>query len=392
MFQESASSSITEGESKRGLSLGKRSDQRVYLAEKILTTYSPSGQETEIANLILSELKTLELSPRMDSAGNVICEVGSGPKSLLFCPHLDTVKGELPFRRVGNILFGRGASDAKGALLSMLFAFEDIVEEMKKENFESRIHVIFAGVVGEEMESKGLRQLITDQIRADGAIFGEPGGVSRITVGYRGHVPISFEIETKEAHASAPWLTTNAAEVAFFLYEALKKNLASESSQRVDSISVALTKIQSGASHNVIPGSARMSVDVRTPVGVSSETVKQKVKEIALEIEESRQCRIIVVFGETTEPYRSKLDSNLVRAMTRSMLRLGLKPSFVSKSGTGDMNEYSLAFGTDSITYGPGNPRESHTDHESINLDDVFASTNVLVKTFEEFFGLSSSP
>ena len=365
----------------------QKKEARIAFAVKILSTYSPSGEEGELAALLRSELETRGLDPKSDAAGNVICEIGSGSRTLLFCPHIDTVPGRLPVRREGNVLYGRGASDAKGSLLSMLFAFEDIAEGLEKDPIKkSKSRLIFAAVVEEERESKGLDQLIKDNVRADAAIFGEPCGVNRVTVGYRGHVPVSFEIVTKEAHASAPWITTNAAEVAFSLYESLRTSLATPQSESIDSVSVAITKIESGTSHNVIPGYAKMSVDIRVPIGMSAEKVAKKVSEIASESEKSHRCRIVSNLAGWTEPYRAKLDSKIVRSMSRAIIKFGLKPSFISKSGTGDMNTYALALAVDSITYGPGDTRLSHTDSEFIDMEDVFACATVLVGTHSEFF------
>jgi LysW-gamma-L-lysine carboxypeptidase len=368
----------------------RKKQARISLAEKILETYSPSGEEGKIAEILRIELENCGLSPRIDAAGNVICDIGFGSDSLLLCPHVDTIPGKLPFRQEGSVMYGRGASDAKGALLSMLFAFEDMAKELEGDPArKAQGRVTFAAVVEEERESTGLNQLIKDNVRANGAIFGEPGGLNRITIGYRGHLPVSFEVTTKEAHASAPWTTTNAAEVSFLLYDTLRKKLSARESQGNASVSVALTKIESGVSHNVIPGKAKMSVDVRIPIGLAAKDIAKIIVEVASKIEGPANCKVATSFGELTEPYKAKLNSKLVRAMTRSMARLNLKPSFISKSGTGDMNTYALAFGVDAVTYGPGDPRLSHTDLEYIDMEEVFSCATVLVYACKEFFELS---
>src|SRR5207245_4286884 len=111
--------------------LASSRERRIALIEKAISIYSPSGSEQVLASLLYTELKDLGLDPRIDSAGNMICEVGSGEKSLLFCGHMDTVPGEIEVRRDGNWLYGRGACDAKGPLMSLLFAFEDIALKLK---------------------------------------------------------------------------------------------------------------------------------------------------------------------------------------------------------------------------------------------------------------------
>ncbi len=368
-------------------------ENRARFAERVLETYSPSGEESALASLLLNELDSRGLSPRIDRAGNVISEIGKGPRSLLLCPHIDTVPGILSVKREGNLLYGRGACDAKGALLSMLFAFEDLAEEYRKNQLNLlSSRVVFAGVVEEERESVGLSQLITDGLKANAAIFGEPCGSSKVAIGYRGHVPISFEIRTKEGHASAPWNATNAAEVAFTLYENIRTKLTdSKEPESLESVSVAVTRIESGTAHNVIPGLSKMSLDIRLPLGTSSNNIIPEIGQIIAEMERKEMCTITSNLARPTEPYRVRLDSKIVRAINRSILKLGFeKPSFIVKSGTGDMNTYAQAFGVDALTYGPGDTKLSHTSDEFVDLTEVFNCTKVLVRTAEEFFRLES--
>lgn len=368
-------------------------EKRIRFAMKVLETYSPSLEESALASLLFSELQSRGLSPRIDDAGNVICEIGKGPRSLLLCPHIDTVPGILPVRKEGNHLFGRGACDAKGALLSMLFAFEDLAEDYKlnRLNLVSSC-VIFAGVVQEERESAGLNELIKEGVKADAAIFGEPCGLTKVTIGYRGHLPVSIEIQTKEGHASAPWNAKNAAEVAFSLYDAIRDKLTGgKEARNLESISVAITRIESGTAHNVIPGLAKMSLDIRLPFGTSSGKVASEVRKIIAELETKEGCKITPKFSIPTEPYKARMDSKIVRAINRSILKLGFeKPSFIAKSGTGDMNTYAKAFGVDALTYGPGDTKLSHTSDEFVDIDEMFNCSRVLVGTTAEFFGLEN--
>lgn len=364
-------------------------ERRTALCQKALSIYSPSGDERDLARFLFNELKERGLKPVIDAAGNVLCEVGSGNVSILFCGHMDTVPGELPVRREGSMLYGRGACDAKGALLSMLFAFEDIASEFKSDPEKASLgKVIFAGVTEEERNSTGLNELIKSKVKADAAIFGEPCGASKVTIGYRGHVPTKIEIETKEVHGSAPWLANNAAEVAFSIYEKVKAQWPSERPESTESVSVALTQIRSGSVHNVTPGRASMTLDIRVPSGISTSEVVSKVQSVASDAI-SEQVKAKVSFGYATEPYKTRLNSNLVRAINRSLIKSGFaKPAFVTKSGTGDMNTYALNFGVDAITYGPGDTRLSHTKEERVDAGEIFACSKILFLTAFELFAL----
>lgn len=364
-------------------------ERRIALCERALSIYSPSGDERDLARFLFSELKGLGLKPAIDAAGNVVCEIGSGNVSILLCGHMDTVPGDLPFRREGSMLYGRGACDAKGPLLSMLFAFEDIASEFKADSEKARSgKVIFAGVTEEERNSAGLNELLRNKVKADAAIFGEPCGVNKVTVGYRGHVPAKVEVQTKEVHGSAPWLASNAAEIAFSIYQKVKEQWPNQKPESTDCVSVALTQIHSGTVHNVTPGKASMTLDIRVPSSMSAGEVVSKIQSVVSDLS-SGDVKGSVSFGETTEPYQTKLNSNLVRAINRSLIKSGYtKTTFVTKSGTGDMNTYALSFGIDAVTYGPGDTKLSHTKEERVDAEEIFACSKILYSSAFELFAL----
>lgn len=364
-------------------------EQASSLGERLLSIYSRSGEEKEIADFIFKELEQHNLLPKLDRVGNVICEIGTGRKSVLLCPHVDTVPGFIPVRKEGSKLFGRGAADAKGALLSMLLAFEKIAEEMSDENKRNLGRIIFAGVVGEENQSQGIEELIASGPKSDAAIFGEPCGLNRIAIGYRGHIQAAFKVFSKEAHSSAPHLTNNSIEVSYSLYSEIKEMLVKKSASN-DSASVAITEIHAGVAHNVIPEKTTMNLDIRIPVGRSSQEIISEIQTLMLTYEKKYDgVGIQAEYREPTEPYRAKLDSSIVRALGRSILKSGHgTPTFVTKSGTGDMNTYALRLGIEAVTYGPGDPKLSHTDAEYMDIDEVLICASILANCALEYFEL----
>ncbi len=367
---------------------------RVSLITKSIATYSPSGQEKGMATLLFEELVCAGLSPRIDGAGNAICEVGSGRRSILLCGHMDTVPGELPVVHEGDVIRGRGACDAKGPLMSLLFAFEDLA---KRRDLISIGRVIFAGVTEEERTSAGLRELIKQGIRADYAIFGEPCGLSKITIGYRGHLPTLIRVETESSHGSAPSLSTNSAEVAFEVYLKLRdrtwpKRSKEDRGNSVEDVSVSLTEIHGGSAHNVTPASTEITLDIRLPFGVSVESAKEAVESSLEEVRRKQKgARIIAQFDDPTEAYRARLDSDLVRSLSRALLRSPSKvrPSYIEKSGTGDMNTYASTFGIQAVTYGPGDTKLSHTSEERVSVGEILECSKILVETVEELFRIA---
>jgi [amino group carrier protein]-lysine/ornithine hydrolase len=363
------------------------SEERTKTIERVISAYTPSGKEEVVAKILHKELEAFGLDARIDGVGNIICEIGSGRAILLLCGHMDTVPGELDTKQVGDLFYGRGACDAKGALLSLLFAFEDLSRE---KTLLERGKIIFAGVTEEERSSSGLMELIREDVRAKFAIFGEPGGLNRVTVGYRGHVTTHLEVTTREAHASAPKLSTNSVELLFEIYRTLKENLGSRGNESVDSVSVSITEISGGSAHNTIPGRAVATMDVRVPIGKTTDQIRDSIESLASEFHmKYPDAGISVSFEEPTEPYSVRLDSPLVRAINRSILKTGEKPALIKKSGTGDMNTYATSFGSDSVTYGPGEASLSHTPDERISINEIFGCSKIVVKAARELFAFT---
>ncbi|MEI7990748.1 MAG: M20/M25/M40 family metallo-hydrolase, partial [Chloroflexota bacterium] len=96
------------------------------LLETLLTHYSPTGNEMSAVQFLHQAMEQLGYTAHIDAAGNVIGTRGSGPREILLLGHIDTVPGMIEVRSEGDLLFGRGAVDAKGALACFTAAVAQI--------------------------------------------------------------------------------------------------------------------------------------------------------------------------------------------------------------------------------------------------------------------------
>ena len=177
------------------------SEAAVRFLTNLLGIYSPSGKEEEIANFLAEKMEKMGYEVGIDAIGNVIGVMGEGEPVIFLCGHMDTVAGHMPLRIEEGKIFARGAVDAKGPLAAMVVAASAAAKEP---GFKGKILV--ASVVEEEATSRGVRHLITQGIKADYAIFGEPSGVENVTIGYKGQIQLKIVIKTQTGHASTPWL------------------------------------------------------------------------------------------------------------------------------------------------------------------------------------------
>lgn len=348
----------------------------VELLKRSLEQYTPSRSEASLANILKSKCVN-ELGfeqAHIDSVGNIIATKGSGEPRILLCGHMDTVPGQIPIRIEDGYLYGRGASDAKAPLIAMLLAGSEFPKQ--------RGTIIFAGVVDEEGNATGIKQLVKSNIAVDYAIFGEPSGIDNITIAYKGRLEIRLTCNVGyTAHASAPWLAKNSIEEIFDFWNAisLKIKLASMGENKSNSISCSLTEITGGSSHNVTPQQCKITIDIRVPASTTCKSVLRILDETIKKIEgEKEGVKATYRIEDMTDPFETNPSSALIRSLSLSILDVRKKrPNLLRKTGTGDMNILGNAFKIPVVTYGPGDSHASHSVKERVNIDEYISSIDV---------------
>ena len=288
---------------------GRRDDLAATTLDLVgVDTRNPPG-ETRAAAAVVEEwfadlgVETERVAP--DAAKpNVLATVpGTADRTLLYNGHLDTV----PFDRAawsrdplgerdGDRVYGRGATDMKGAVAAMLWTARAFVET----DTRPPLDLAFAFVSDEETGGDaGLAALVArDALAADACVIGETTceqGRHSVTAADRGSVWLTLAAEGEAAHGSRPVLGVNAIDR---LYAAVER-LRSEFGERELSLdpdvealvaesvayyaptmgeaaardlfatpSINLGTIEGGEAVNAVPSSARARVDVRLSPGV----------------------------------------------------------------------------------------------------------------------------
>lgn len=363
------------------------------LLKRMVETYSPTGDESELSNFLAKKMRSLCFETHIDEAENVIGEFGKGSPTILLCGHMDTVPGELTVRVEGDRLYGRGAVDAKAPLAAMVA----VASTLLKEKFPGRVIVI--GAVDEEGKGRGVKQLIEDGMAADYAIFGEPSGVDQITVAYKGSLHLKLMVKTATGHSSAPWLFDNAVEKAFEMYGLLSAiSFPSEKKDsRFYSITSSLTKMCGGYSSSNVPSECEAHIDFRIPPQVSTMKLLEEVRRVVEEYRSDKsKVSVEAEVLDSCEPYEADRDSLLVRSLSWAIRMTRGKPAtWVRKTGTGDMNLYGAAFKIPIVTYGAGDSSLDHTVDEWVSLKEYEDSIQVLyrgIKRLEELHSKKKHP
>jgi len=347
---------------------------------QMLKVYSPTGQEEEMTKFLSRRMRRLGFRVRVDEVGNVIGRIGSGSPKILLCSHIDTVPGQISVQKVGNKIYGRGAVDAKGPMAAMILAAKTCARTNRNGT------VVVIGVVGEEGASVGMRHLLKRHLQADYAIIGEPSGINKVVIGYRGRAQLKLKCRTIGGHAGAHWLYTNAVEAAYQIWLVIKNTQFKwqKEGSRFYSVSMCPTQLKGGEFSNVVPSYCEMTIDVRVPPPLKCADVIREIKR-ATSTYEKESLKFSIEVEDTMEPFEENKDSPLIKALRRTLTEEKIRPvKLIRKTGASDMNFVGAYMKIPVVAYGPGNTQVEHTTKECIDVQEYLTSIKAVRKTLEK--------
>ncbi|MGZ4879791.1 MAG: M20 family metallopeptidase [Halobacteriota archaeon] len=316
---------------------------------------STSTHEHEIS--IFVENKLMDLGMEITRFGNsLIGKLGSGRPTLMLCGHLDTVPPFFPPQIKGERLFGRGASDDKGGLASIINAIASI--EQSKLNGT----LLTTFVTDEELKSQGAQDIIP-YISADFGVVCEPTNL-KIVNGHKGRLTFQIEAIGKSAHASNPALGKNAiVKMAKLVILIDKMPLIKHPVLGNETVSV--STITGGDATNSVPSQCRISVDYRyvPPHDVFSvlEMLRAKLPDGKIELAENPR--------NFSQPFYLPYHE-IITFLKESMRSCGQNPKVVTMDASTDASRFNEA-GIPTVVFGPGNISQAHTTDEWIDLRKV---------------------
>lgn len=340
----------------------------VGLLREMLATPSFSGQEEALAELLVRRMNEMPgFRAWRDEAGNAIGIVGDGPQEIILLGHMDTAPGYIPVRQEGDLLYGRGAVDAKGPLAAFISALAMVGPQPGK-------RFVLIGAVEEECPtSRGARH-VAGRYRPLAAIIGEPSDWDRVTLGYKGTLTVRYTIEQEAGHTSGPDQSAAEKVVEFwwrFREYAQRRN--GEQPRSFETLDPSLREIQSESDGLRDKASAVLSY--RVPLGCSLEELKAQ---IMLWRGEGQ-----IAFLNEEVPFKAERNTPLVRAFLQAIREEGGRPRFALKQGTSDMNIVGPAWGCPIVAYGPGDSALDHTPHEHISLTEYHAAIRTLARVLK---------
>lgn len=338
---------------------------------------------------------------RVDECGSVIgiIEGDEEGKTLLLDGHIDTVpvKDRLVWTKepygaevVEGKLYGRGASDMKGAVASMLTALSFFAENR---SFKGRL-ALSCTVMEECFEGVSSRA-VSSFVNPDYVIIGEATS-GTVKIGQRGRAEVVLEAFGKSCHSSNPERGENA---ALKLIEAIKalEEVPSRRDELLGEGILVLTDILSSPypGLSVVPDYAKATFDRRLLVGETAESVvaelsshlKKKGIDAKVSIAEGKAtCYTGKSFEEVRffPAWKTDKDSFLVKAALRGLGKAGLKRELSHYAFCTNGSHFAGEKGIPTLGYGPSCESLAHTPDEYIELSELDSAVKGYIGIIKE--------
>ena len=332
----------------------------IELLEEMVSIPSPSTQERELGQWLVTRLRGMGFAAKRDEVGNVVAFWGSGPREVLLLGHMDTVPGFIPVHREGQRLFGRGAVDAKGPLAAAITA-------VARQPAGATCRFTIIGAVEEEGSSRGARHLVHRKA-PDQLIILEPSGWDAVTLGYKGSLKLRYRLSQPMGHGAGP--NESAADRAITFVRRVQDHAAAQGDglgtfERLDA-----RILRFHADHDGFKDTAAMTVGFRLPPNFDVSSLQQELQRWA----EGAELR----FEYADAAVRAEKNTPVVRAFLKGIRDTGGTPRFKMKTGTSDMNILAPVWGCPTLAYGPGDSKLDHTPDEAMDLEDFARGVDVL--------------
>lgn len=326
-----------------------------------------SGQEGARADFVAAHL-THHGMPVQRVGNNIICRVEKGAaKTVMLCSHIDTVppwEGHKIVETADRII-GRGSNDAGASVACMVAAMKHFAREPLDKNL-----VLLLAAGEENSLPEGILQALPHVGHIDMAIVGEPTGM-RAAIAERGLLVLDAAAHGVSGHA-ARGEGVNALYKALDDIEKLRRHQFVRMSDTMGAVRLAVTQIEAGSRHNVVPDVCRFVVDVRPTDVYDNDSLVAELQAI--------------VGSELIPRSLANRSSTTPEWLQRVVAEMGIE-TFVSPTTSDWMRLGTIP----AIKMGPGDSARSHAPNEYILLAELEDGVRGFINLLKELKTVASS-
>ncbi len=341
---------------------------------------SPTGEEREVADTLLAELRALGLEVEEDDsaglaeagAGNILARLpGRGDRWAMFCAHIDTVphdgqvevvEDEGVFRSRGETILG---ADNKAAVA----VFIELLRRHASEPPPVGIELLLT--VAEEQGLRGAKAFDVSKLRSEvGFVLDHAGPVGEVVVATPTQQQIGAEFAGVEAHAGIR--PENGA-------SAIAAAAAAISRMRLGRLDEGTTAnvglVEGGTSGNVVPGHCAIEAEARSLDHERVAAVAGEIADACAWGASEHGCDVDVRLEELFRGYRLPPSSPALGVAEAGLRAAGREPVRAEIGGGSDANALRLA-GFDCVLLANG-PEDVHTHDERVAAASLDAMLEV---------------
>ena len=355
------------------------SNDVVELARKLVSfpSANPPGGEAACADFVAQLLEErgfaverYEFAPGRPS---LIARIGGTQdlKPLCFTGHLDVVPvGNVPWRHPpfaavveDGKLHGRGSADMKSGVAAFITAACGLLAQGAA--FRRGLTLVITA--GEETGCEGAFDLARRGVlgEAELLIVAEPTS-NRPIAAHKGSFRIAVTARGRSAHSAMPHEGDNAIVKAMGWIAALQAHRFAESHPLLGAPTAAVTTFAGGQAVNVIPDSARFTVDFRTLPGQDHGALLAQLRRM---FGPEAEIEVLTDF----EGYSTSPDAPAIQPLLDLLeQRLGARPAPAGAPYFTDASALVPGFGgAPTVVIGPGQAEQCHKTDEHCALSDI---------------------
>jgi tripeptide aminopeptidase len=350
---------------------------------------SPTGDERACADWIIDQLETLGLAVEEDdvgaaigcNAGNLLARIsGTGPRSILFCAHMDTVPLTAPVEPVQvnggweNANEGILGADNKAAVAALV----ELVRLLTARDEPPPVGVELLFTVAEETGLNGAREFDVSKLKSQfGYVFDHASPWGEVIVSSPTHMLISAEIRGKAAHAGLhPEQGVNAIVAAATAITAMPQG-------RLDEHTTAnVGTVFGGTASNVVADRCVIEAEVRSVVLERVDSVVTIAVDALQDAADSAGCDLDIALQQMFAGYVLDAMEPSVELARRALRRVGYEPRLVPTGGGADANAFRVN-GFECTNLANGTER-AHERTERVSNASLEAGLAVLMAMLEE--------
>jgi len=271
-----------------------------------------------------------------------------------------------------NTLYGRGASDMKGAVAAMVVAAEDLVREHPDHNGQIGI-LLTSDEEGEAVD--GIKRVAEVLRQRDSVpkycLVGEPSNLKKmgdtVRVGRRGSILARLQVHGIQGHSAFPDALDNPVHRLIGVLDTLTTMQWDTGDENFPPTHCQVTNIHAGTgAENVTPGHAEAWFNFRNSPASPSEEIKSMLESL---LKKHGIERYELGWQVSGDPFRSRA-GNLRSAVIETIQdELGVRPELNTGGGTSD-GRFIAPLGTEVLEFGLLNGSIHKVDEHTL-IDDL---------------------